>query len=195
MFVVNNIIFSIFFVNKVDIHAPKNIVNVLTVILGFLLVPSIFYIGIRCDNHSPWTTLIGLYFFLTFSLLEFALRGDGIFLKIIRSIGFSGTVVALFNIYMVNFIILSKSVSRECRGLMFGICCGCGAFGAFVGLTIGKIIHDKVNGETLFLIEIMLALAYITLYFSLGGKKQFVDRWKNENYMHSGIIVLRSQLH
>jgi hypothetical protein len=142
MFVVNNIIFSIFFVNKEDNHSPKYLVNLLTVILGFLLVPSIFYIGIRCDNHSPWTTLIALYFFLIFSLLEFAMRGDGIFLKIVRSIGFSGSVIALFNIYMVNFIILSKSVSRECRGLMFGVCCGCGAFGAFIGLTLGKIIHD-----------------------------------------------------
>jgi hypothetical protein len=167
-------------------------VGILTVVLGFLLVPSIFFIGIRCDNHSPWTTLIGLYFFLIFSLLKFAMKGEGLFLEIVRSMGFSGTVVAVFNIYLVNLIILSKSVSRECRGLMFGICCGVGAFGAFVGLTIGQIIHDHVSPETLFLLEIMLTFSYITLYFALGGKKQFVDRWRNEKYMHSGIVVLRS---
>ena len=192
MFIVNNVIFTIFFVNKNDNHAPKNLVSVLTVVLGFLLVPSIFFIGIRCDNNSPWTTLIALYFFLIFSLLNFALKGEGFFLEIVRSMGFSGTVIAVFNIYLVNLIILSKSVSRECRGLMFGICCGVGAFGAFVGLTIGQIIHDHVSPETLFLLEIMLAFSYITLYFSLGGKKQFVDRWRNERYMHSGIVVLKS---
>jgi len=48
-----------------------------------------------------------------------------------------------------------------------------------------------VSPETLFLLEIMLAFSYITLYFALGGKKQFVDRWKNEKYMHSGILVVR----
>lgn len=137
MFIVNNVIFTIFFVNKNDNHSFESIMEVLVVVLGFILVPSICFIGIRCDNNSPWTTLIGLYFFLIFSLLKFALKGEGVFLEIVRSIGFSGTVISVSNIYLVNLIILSKSVSRECRGLMFGICCGVGAFGAYVGLTIG----------------------------------------------------------
>ena len=137
MFIVNNVIFTIFFVNKNENHSFESIMEVLVVVLGFILVPSICFIGIRCDNNSPWTTLIGLYFFLIFSLLKFALKGEGVFLEIVRSIGFSGTVISVSNIYLVNLIILSKSVSRECRGLMFGICCGVGAFGAYVGLTIG----------------------------------------------------------
>ena len=137
MFIVNNVIFTIFFVNENDNHSFESIMEVLVVVLGFILVPSICFIGIRCDNNSPWTTLIGLYFFLIFSLLKFALKGEGVFLEIVRSIGFSGTVISVSNIYLVNLIILSKSVSRECRGLMFGICCGVGAFGAYVGLTIG----------------------------------------------------------
>ena len=137
MFIVNNVIFTIFFVNKNENHSFESIMEVLVVVLGFILVPSICFIGIRCDKNSPWTTLIGLYFFLIFSLLKFALKGEGFFLEIVRSIGFSGTVISVSNIYLVNLIILSKSVSRECRGLMFGICCGVGAFGAYVGLTIG----------------------------------------------------------
>jgi glucan phosphoethanolaminetransferase (alkaline phosphatase superfamily) len=145
MFIVNNVIFTIFFVNSKENHAPKNLSAVLTVVLGFLLVPSIFFTGIRCDKNSPWTTLIALYFSLIFSLLIFAMKGNHLFLEIVRSIGFSGSVISVFNIYMLNLIILSKSVSRECRGLMFGICCGVGALGAFVGLTLGQIIHDDIS--------------------------------------------------
>jgi hypothetical protein len=74
---------------------------------------------------------------LIVSLLFLGLYGEGKFLKVMRTIGFAGTVMSLFNIYMMNLIILSKSVSRECRAFMYGFCCGVGALGAVLGLTIG----------------------------------------------------------
>ncbi len=161
---------------------------ILGAVVGFLLIPSIFFTGIRCDSHSPWSTLMGLYFSLIISLLIFGLHGDGNFLKVLRTIGFAGTVMSLFNIYMMNLIILSKSVSRECRALMYGCCCGVGAFGAVIALTIGELIHNHISEQTLFILEILLCIAYILLYFLLGGKKQFVDRWNSEKYKHSGIV-------
>jgi hypothetical protein len=42
------------------------------------------------------------------------------------------------------------------------------------------------------MLEILLVLAYIILYFSLGGKKQFVDRWNSEKYKHSGVMPRES---
>ena len=71
---------------------------------------------------------------------------------------------------------------------MYGFCCGIGALGAVLGLTIGQLIHDHINTQTLYILEILLVFAYIILYFSLGGKNQFVDRWNNEKYKHSGVI-------
>jgi hypothetical protein len=188
MFIVNNVIFSIFFVNKQEPSDRDNLMIVLGAILGLLLVPSIFFTGIRCDSYSPWSTLMALYLSLIVSLLIYGLHGDGGFLKVMRTIGFAFTVMSLFNIYMMNLIILSKSVSRECRAFMYGCCCGAGAFGAVLGLTIGELIHNGINAQTLFIIEILLCIAYILLYFCLGGKKQFVDRWNSAKYKHSGIV-------
>ena len=189
MFIVNNVIFSVFFVNKAEKSDLNNLVIVLGAILGFLLVPTIFLTGIKCDSHSPWPTLMTLYFTLIISLLIFGLHGKGTFLQVVRTFGFAGTVMSLFNIYMMNLIILSKSVSRECRALMYGCCCGVGAFGAVLGLTIGELIHNRINPQTLYILEILLCIAYMILYYSLGGTKQFVDRWNNEKYKHSGIIA------
>ena len=70
---------------------------------------------------------------------------------------------------------------------MYGCCCGVGAFGAVLGLTIGSLIHNSFSPQTLYILEILLCIAYIILYYSLGGTKQFVDRWNNEKYKHSGI--------
>ena len=80
MFIVNNVIFSVFFVNKAEETEHSNLLIVLGGILGFLLVPSIFLTGIKCDSHSPWPTLMILYFSLIVSLLIFGLHGKGTFL-------------------------------------------------------------------------------------------------------------------
>jgi hypothetical protein len=143
----------------------------------------------RCDSHSPWSTLIYLYFSLIIFLLIFSLQGKGVFLRIMRTLGFAGSAMSLFNIYMMNLMILSKSVSRECRALMYGCCCGVGALGSVVALTLGELIHSKTNSQTLYILEILLCIGYIILYYSLGGKKQFVDRWNTEKYKHSGVVI------
>jgi hypothetical protein len=54
-----------------------------------------------------------------------------------RIIGFAGTVVSVYNIMMTNLISISKGVSRECRGFLFGIALAFGSFGAYVSLTLG----------------------------------------------------------
>ncbi len=93
-------------------------------------------------------------------------------MKIVRTLGFASTVMALFNIYMMNLIILSKSVSRECRAFMYGFCCGIGALGAVIGLTLGQLIYDKTKeSSTMMVLEILLVVGYIIFYFILGGKK------------------------
>lgn len=93
-------------------------------------------------------------------------------MKVIRTLGFAATIMTLFNIYMMNLIILSKSVSRECRAFMYGFCCGIGALGAVLGLTIGQIIFDNTKpSPTMMVLEIILVFSYIILYLSLGGKK------------------------
>jgi hypothetical protein len=171
MFIVNNVIFSTFFVEKEEENKTNNLMTILGAILGFLLVPTIFFTGIRCDSSSPWATLMILYFSLIISMLFYGLHGEGNFLRVMRTIGFTGTVTSLFNIYMMNLIILSKSVSRECRALMYGCCCGVGAFGAVLGLTLGQVIMDGTNSQTLYILEILLCIAYIILYYSIGGKK------------------------
>ena len=80
MFIVNNVIFSVFFVDKAEETEHSNMIIVLGAILGFLLVPSIFLTGIKCDSQSPWPTLMTLYFTLIISLLIFGLHGKGTFL-------------------------------------------------------------------------------------------------------------------
>ena len=44
-------------------------------------------------------------------------------------------------------IILSKTVRRECRGIMYGISSAIGALGALAGLTLGKaylnLMHNR----------------------------------------------------
>ena len=79
---------------------------------------------------------------------------------------------------MANLIILSKYVTRESRGFMFGITCACGAFGAVIALTLGQLIHDKINYETLFVCKILATLFYIIFFHWTGGESQFIPRTK-----------------
>ena len=76
LFVVNNVIFSIFFVDYGDIHEPTEIDDILASVFVVVLVPSIFYVGIKSDKMSPWRILISQYFLMILSLLIFALEGD-----------------------------------------------------------------------------------------------------------------------
>jgi nitrate/nitrite transporter NarK len=110
---------------------------------------------------------------MIFSLLIFALEGESgdIYEEIPRILGYAGSVVSCFNIFMTNLIIISKCVSRECRGFLFGIVCAAGSLGAYMSLTLGQLIHDKVNYETLFALEMVLCVFFIVLYFCLGGSK------------------------
>ena len=57
MFIVNSVIFSIFFVNDEGNHSPEVKYDFITLILGLILIPTIFYTGIKCDKSSPWTVL------------------------------------------------------------------------------------------------------------------------------------------
>jgi hypothetical protein len=86
----------------------------------------------------PW------YITMILSLLIFALEGDSgdIYEEIPRIIGYAGSVVSCFNIFLTNLIIISKCVSRECRGFLFGITCSAASLGAFTALTLGQLIHD-----------------------------------------------------
>ena len=70
-----------------------------------------------------------------------------------------------FNIYMTNLIILSKTVTGECRALMYGIACAFGALGALLGIVVGQLIHDHINHESLFIIEILLCICFVGLFF------------------------------
>lgn len=62
-------------------------------------------------------------------------------------------------------IILSKTVRRECRGAMYGICSACGAFGALLGLTVGKLVHDVTGFESIYIVEMSLSLITILMIF------------------------------
>ena len=100
----------------------------------------------------------------------FALEGTSTwYQEVPRVIGYAGSIVALFNIILTNLIILSKSVSRECRALMFGITCAFGALGAILGLTLGQLLHDCLNHDSLFIAEILFCIAFIVIYYCLGG--------------------------
>jgi nitrate/nitrite transporter NarK len=74
-------------------------------------------------------------------------------------------------------IILSKTVRRECRGAMYGICCAFGAMGGFSGLTLGKYARSLTDNESLYALEMALALLVITLItFSKLYKAQEFER-------------------
>lgn len=178
MFVINSVIFSIFFVNYDDIKKPSRYTDIIGGCIGILLIPTLFITGIRTDRQSPWTVLIPWYITMILSLLIFALEGDSgdVYEEIPRIIGYAGSIVSCFNIFLTNLIIISKQVSRECRGFLFGITCASGSTGAFTALTLGQLIHDKINYETLFALEMILCLLFIIVYFCLGGNSQFVQR-------------------
>lgn len=171
MFVINSVIFAIFFVNYDDIRRPSRLTDLFGTIFGILLIPTFFVTGVRCDKQSPWETLIPWYFFLIVFLLIFALEGDNgdWYQEVPRIIGYGGTIIACFNIFLTNLIILSKGVSRECRAFLFGITCASGSLGAFLALTIGQLIHDKVNYETLFVLEFLMCVIFVILYYCFGG--------------------------
>lgn len=62
-------------------------------------------------------------------------------------------------------IILSKTVRRECRGAMYGICSAFGAIGGFSGLTLGKLTREILANESLYALEMILALVVIMLIY------------------------------
>lgn len=79
----------------------------------------------------------------------------------------------MFNVFMANMIIVSKSVSRECRAFLLGVAFACGAFGAFTALTVGQLLHDKVNHEAVFILEVSLCLLFIIAFCCLAKKEKF----------------------
>lgn len=76
MFLVNNVIFSVFFVNNDVNHIPTKFTNIFTSVLCLFLVPSLFLSGVYCDRYSSWKMLIGLYLALILSLLIYSLEGE-----------------------------------------------------------------------------------------------------------------------
>lgn len=76
MFIINSVIFAIFFVNYDDIRKPSKLTDIIGTIFGVLLIPTVFITGVHCDRQSPWNTLMPWYFLLIVFLLIFALEGD-----------------------------------------------------------------------------------------------------------------------
>jgi hypothetical protein len=62
-------------------------------------------------------------------------------------------------------IILSKTVRRECRGAMYGVCASVGALGAISGLKFGSLIHDNYEGTSANIISIILILTMVVVLF------------------------------
>ena len=95
--------------------------------------------------------------------------------------------MTVFNIYMTNMIILSQSVTRECRAFTFGVCSACGALGALIGITLSQIIHDNIGHDALFLQEIFLCVAFLSIYYGCGGQSQFVPRKKHDAHRQANL--------
>ena len=51
MFTANRIIFTVFFVNFDENQSPAHMTDYFTTILGVLMIPTIFYAGIRSDKN------------------------------------------------------------------------------------------------------------------------------------------------
>lgn len=137
-FVINSVIFSVFFVNYEDVVEQETFTDIVSPILVIMLIPSVFYTGLKADKKSPWGLLMIQYWFLIAFMVIFALQGASSnhwLEEIPKVIGFAGTATAAINIFMMNMIIVSKSVSRECRAFFLGISFAFGALGAYISLT------------------------------------------------------------
>ena len=76
MGIVNNVIFSLFFVNYDEVHKTSSLIDYAGTVFGLLLIPSIFIVAICCDLYASWRVQIRLYYILLISLIIFALEGD-----------------------------------------------------------------------------------------------------------------------
>lgn len=120
----------------------------------------------KADKKPPWRMLIREYAALLFFLMVFAIReGYSRHQDFLKLFGYAGCLFIIFTIYMTNMIILSKTVRRECRGAMYGICSACGALGALLGLTIGKYVHDMTGFESIYIVEMSITLITIIAIF------------------------------
>ena len=64
-------------------------------------------------------------------------------------------------------IILSKTVRRECRGVMYGISSATGAIGALSGLILGRTVQVWMNNRSIYVVKMFLSLNMILMiYFS-----------------------------
>lgn len=77
---------------------------------------------------------------------------------------------------MMNMIIVSKSVSRECRAFWLGIAFAFGALGAYISLTGCEKLRTSVNYEAVFVLEILLCLLFIGLFYGLAKREKFFVR-------------------
>ena len=108
--------------------------------------------------------LLREFLFLILFLAIFAIRqGYNYERDVFKIVGYAGSLLLMYTIFMTNLIILSKTVRRECRGLMFGIFTSSGALGSFSGLTLGKWLRDYINYNSLFLSEMALCLMMVAL--------------------------------
>ena len=96
--------------------------------------------------------------------------------EIPKVIGFTGTAVAVINIFMTNMIIVSKSVSRECRAFFLGIAFAFGALGAYLSLTLCEMLRQSVNFEAVFVVEILLCVLFIILFYTVAKRDKFFIR-------------------
>lgn len=72
-FVINSVIFSVFFVNYEDVVEQETFTDIVSPILVLMLVPSVFYTGLKSDKQSPWGLLMTQYWFLIGFMVIFAL--------------------------------------------------------------------------------------------------------------------------
>ena len=108
--------------------------------------------------------LLRQYLFLILFLAIFAIRqGYNYERDVFKLLGYAGCMLLMYTIFMTNLIVLSKTVRRECRGLMFGIFTSSGALGSFSGLTLGTWLRNFINFNSLFLSEMALSLMIVGL--------------------------------
>ncbi|CDW86857.1 UNKNOWN [Stylonychia lemnae] len=161
-----------------DITTSEKQRAILYIVTGIALVPALFYTGIKADKKPAWRMLLREYLFLVLFLLIFGIRqGYSKHQDFFKLLGFAGCMFIIFNIYMTQMIILSKTVRRECRGAMYGITSACGAIGGFSGLSLGRISREMIGIESLYALEILFAsIIIISIYMSRIYEDKIFER-------------------
>ena len=57
-FIINSVIFSVYFVNYEDMVEQETFTDIVGPILVLVSIPTVFYSGLKSDKQSPWSLLI-----------------------------------------------------------------------------------------------------------------------------------------